>query len=59
MSNACVYTHKHTNVHICLCVHTGIHIWKGFGINVNNVGKPLVSPGEFDVNQHAYCSEKS
>jgi hypothetical protein len=23
------------------------------------VGKPLVSPGEFDINQHAYSSEKS
>jgi hypothetical protein len=32
-----VFTHMHTHI-------------EGDGIHVNNVGKPLVSPGEFDIN---------
>jgi hypothetical protein len=54
-----LYIHTFIQIYVHVCVHTCTYIGKGGGIDVIYVGKPLVSPGEFDINQHAYSSEKS
>jgi hypothetical protein len=45
----CIYTQSYRRTYMFVCTHIHTHT-EGVGINVNNVGKPLVSPGEFDIN---------